>query len=50
VDFLESEAVAITPGIDFGHHKAHLMLRFAYTTSIDKLTIAIQRLKRFINQ
>jgi aspartate/methionine/tyrosine aminotransferase len=50
LDFLESEAVAITPGIDFGHHKADIMLRFSYTTPIDKLTIALQRLERFINQ
>jgi aspartate/methionine/tyrosine aminotransferase len=50
LDFLESEAVAVTPGIDFGHHKANLMLRFAYTTSIDNLTIALKRLERFINQ
>ncbi len=50
VDLLESKAVAITPGIDFGHHKANIMLRFSYTTSIDNLTIGIKRLERFINE
>ncbi len=50
LDLLETEAVAITPGIDFGSHEAHHMLRFAYTTSIAKMTIAIQRLDHFINK
>jgi aspartate/methionine/tyrosine aminotransferase len=49
LDFLEAEAVAITPGKDFGKHKARQMLRFAYTTSIDRMTVAMQRLQRFIN-
>ena len=50
LDFLEAEAVAITPGKDFGTHEAHHMLRFAYTTSIAKMAIALQRLDRFINK
>ncbi len=50
LDFLEAEGVAITPGIDFGNHEAHHMLRFAYTTSIAKMAIAMQRLDRFINK
>jgi aspartate/methionine/tyrosine aminotransferase len=50
LDFLEAEAVAITPGKDFGFHDAHHMLRFAYTTSIAKMAIAMQRLDRFINR
>jgi aspartate/methionine/tyrosine aminotransferase len=45
---LEAEAVAITPGKDFGSNDAHHMLRFAYTTSMDKIAIAMQRLERFI--
>lgn len=49
LDFLEAEGVAITPGIDFGSYEAHHMLRFAYTTSLAKMTTAIQRLDRFIN-
>jgi aspartate/methionine/tyrosine aminotransferase len=50
LDFLEAEGVAITPGKDFGNNDAHHMLRFSYTTSIAKMTIAIQRLDRFINK
>jgi aspartate/methionine/tyrosine aminotransferase len=50
LDFLEAEAVAITPGKDFGSHEAHHMLRFAYTTSIAKMNIAMQRLDQFINK
>jgi len=50
LDLLEAEAVAITPGKDFGSHDAQQTLRFAYTTSIDKMTIAMQRLHRFINK
>ena len=50
LDFLEAEAVAITPGKDFGSYEAHHMLRFAYTTSIAKMAIAMQRLNRFINK
>ncbi|MEI7993281.1 MAG: aminotransferase class I/II-fold pyridoxal phosphate-dependent enzyme [Methylococcaceae bacterium] len=50
LDFLEAEAVAITPGRDFGSFEAHHMLRFAYTTSIAKMAIAMQRLGRFINK
>jgi len=49
-DFLEAEGVAITPGKDFGSIGAHQMLRFAYTTSIAKMAIAVQRLERFINR
>ena len=49
-DFLEAEAVAVTPGKDFGNIDAHRYLRFAYTTSIAKMAIAIQRLERFINR
>ena len=50
LELLEAEGVAVTPGRDFGTHEAHHMLRFAYTTSIAKMTIAMQRLDRFINK
>jgi aspartate/methionine/tyrosine aminotransferase len=50
VDFLEAEAVAITPGKDFGSNDAHQSLRFSYTTTMDKMAIAIHRLERFINK
>jgi len=49
MDLLEAEGVAVTPGKDFGTHNAHLTLRFAYTTSIDRMAVAVERLQRFIN-
>lgn len=50
LDLLEAEGVAITPGKDFGSHEANHHLRFAYTTSIARMTLAIQRLEHFINK
>ncbi len=50
VDLLEAEGVAVTPGKDFGNHQAHQHLRFAYTTSIERMAVAVQRLERFVNQ
>jgi aspartate/methionine/tyrosine aminotransferase len=43
---LEETGVAITPGRDFGTHKANQYLRFAYTTSLPNLESAICRLKQ----
>ena len=48
LDLLEQQAVAVTPGKDFGTHNANKTLRFAYTTSIERMALAIQRLERFI--
>lgn len=50
LEFLEAEGVAITPGIDFGSFKANEHLRFAYTTSIERIAQAMQRLEHFINK
>ncbi len=47
-DLLEAEGVAITPGKDFGSNKPEQHIRFAYTTSIEKMEEAVKRLKRFI--
>ena len=49
LDLLEAEGVAITPGKDFGSHQAYQHVRFAYTTSIDRMGVAMQRLERFIS-
>ncbi|MBL1262322.1 pyridoxal phosphate-dependent aminotransferase [Candidatus Methylomicrobium oryzae] len=49
LDLLENEGVAVTPGKDFGLHEAHHALRFAYTTSLDRLAEAVRRLERFLN-
>ncbi len=45
---LESTGVAITPGKDFGGAQAHLRVRFAYTTSIERLREAVYRINRYI--
>ncbi|WP_333875219.1 pyridoxal phosphate-dependent aminotransferase [Methylobacter sp.] len=50
LDLLEAEGVAITPGKDFGTHEANHYIRFAYTTSIDRMAVAMQRLEKFINK
>lgn len=50
MDFLEAEGVAITPGKDFGTNDANHYIRFAYTTSIDRMAVAMQRLEKFINK
>lgn len=50
LDLLEAEGVAITPGKDFGLNEANHHIRFAYTTSIDRMSVAMQRLENFINK
>lgn len=45
---LEEVGVAITPGIDFGIHKASEHVRFAYTTSIENLEKGVERLRSFV--
>ncbi|MGH8669456.1 MAG: pyridoxal phosphate-dependent aminotransferase [Burkholderiales bacterium] len=44
---LESEAVAATPGIDFGANGTERFVRFAYTRSMADLEEAAKRLARF---
>ncbi|MGZ5030157.1 MAG: pyridoxal phosphate-dependent aminotransferase [Methylobacter sp.] len=50
LDLLEAEGVAITPGKDFGSNEANHYVRFAYTTSIARMAVAMHRLERFINK
>ncbi|MGD8957277.1 MAG: aminotransferase class I/II-fold pyridoxal phosphate-dependent enzyme [Chromatiaceae bacterium] len=45
---LESAGVAITPGHDFGSHRAAHYVRFAYTTGQERLELGVERLRRFI--
>ncbi len=47
-DLLETAGVAVTPGRDFGEHKANHHIRFAYTTSLANLELGIERIRRFI--
>jgi aspartate/methionine/tyrosine aminotransferase len=44
LQLLEEHGVALTPGIDFGHHRATTHLRFSYTTGMDRLEMAVERL------
>ena len=48
VDLLEKAGVAITPGIDFGTHRAGEHVRFAYTNSLERLREGVARIERFI--
>lgn len=45
---LEAAGVAITPGLDFGDNAPQRHLRFAYTTGIDRLTEAVDRIRHFL--
>jgi aspartate/methionine/tyrosine aminotransferase len=48
-DVLEGAGVAITPGVDFGRHRAAAHVRFAYTIEQAKLEDGIARLARFLH-
>jgi aspartate/methionine/tyrosine aminotransferase len=50
MEVLEKAGVAITPGRDFGTHRASLHVRFAYTRSMDDLEEGIERLARFLGR
>jgi aspartate/methionine/tyrosine aminotransferase len=45
---LEAAGVAVTPGLDFGTHAPKNPLRFAYTTGIERLTEAVERIRCFL--
>jgi aspartate/methionine/tyrosine aminotransferase len=45
---LDEAGVAVTPGIDFGAHRANEHVRFAYTTSVDRLRVAVGRLRELL--
>lgn len=46
IRLLEDVGVAIAPGADFGSNRAECHVRFAYTTSMDKLKEGVTRLRR----
>ena len=46
-DLLEKAGVAATPGLDFGSHEPEKHIRFAYTTSVDRLAEAVRRLSAY---
>lgn len=47
LDLLEREAVAATPGADFGANRTQQFLRFAYTRALPELEDGARRLARF---
>jgi aspartate/methionine/tyrosine aminotransferase len=49
-DLLEKAGVAITPGVDFGRHKADQHVRLAYTTSMQQLQLGVERIADFIGR
>jgi aspartate/methionine/tyrosine aminotransferase len=48
-ELLEKEAVAATPGIDFGANQTARFVRFAYTRSLADLQEAAMRIERFVS-
>jgi aspartate/methionine/tyrosine aminotransferase len=47
LELLEREAVAATPGLDFGANGTGRFVRFAYTRSMEELEEAVRRIARF---
>jgi aspartate/methionine/tyrosine aminotransferase len=45
---LEEQHIAVTPGLDFGHHRAHQFIRFSYTTGLDRIELALSRLAKWL--
>ncbi|HSG88694.1 MAG TPA: aminotransferase class I/II-fold pyridoxal phosphate-dependent enzyme [Pseudomonadales bacterium] len=45
---LEEQGVAVTPGTDFGEHRAARHLRFAYTASTARIDEALGRIETFM--
>lgn len=43
---LEKYGIAMTPGTDFGDHEANRYVRFAFTSAMPRLELAVQRLQR----
>lgn len=45
---LEEGGVAVTPGVDFGEHRARQHMRFAYTRSLKELGEGVSRMSRLL--
>jgi aspartate/methionine/tyrosine aminotransferase len=48
LDLLQQAGVAITPGIDFGSHRAREHVRFAYTRPVERLREGVRRLAIYL--
>lgn len=49
-NLLEVHGVAATPGLDFGQFRSREHVRFAYTTSMDRLQEGVERLAQALRQ
>ncbi|MCH2221424.1 MAG: aminotransferase, partial [Dechloromonas sp.] len=49
-DLLEKAGVAATPGLDFGSNAPDKHIRFAYTTGVERLAEAADRLARYFGR
>lgn len=49
-DLLEQAGVAVTPGIDFGEHRARQHVRFSYPKSIPVLNDGVERLRAYLGK
>ena len=47
---LREHGIACTPGTDFGDHLARQHVRFAYTESLPRLQLAVERLTKALNK
>ena len=47
---LNEEFVGVTPGVDFGKHRANVHVRFSYTCSQQRITDALERIQRFVKK
>ena len=47
-ELLDVAGVAITPGADFGRHRADRHVRFAYTTDEARLLLGVERIDKFL--
>ena len=48
LDLLENEGIALTPGLDFGSNLSSEHVRFSFTTGMDRLEEAVERLSRVL--
>lgn len=49
-ELLEQVGIAATPGLDFGSNAPERHIRFAYTTNLDRLAEAAERLRRYLGR
>ena len=47
-ELLEGAGVAVTPGVDFGLHRANTHVRFAYTAALERLQEGVARLRSYL--